>query len=245
MRWVERFRMASDAVSPQEQKDRLEHGNSSFIWNSRWQITWRGGMNPRRSTLCGAALLAILHFLQEEARSTWSWNWLEGLWRDARYGLRTLLRSPSFSVTAILVMALGIGASTSLFTIVRSVLLKPLPFHDPNKLVMVYEHFRQNKYPYNVASAADFRDWREKTQGFQDMAAWRWWAGAITTDSGEMPELVGGVAASWNLVSVLGIELPLGRTFTPEEDRYRRTRCGHPYLEPLSKPVQRRSLDCR
>ena len=63
--------------------------------------------------------------------------------RDLRYGARTLLRTPGFSLTAILVMALGIGATTSLFTIVRSVLLKPLPFRDPDKLVMLYEHFRQ------------------------------------------------------------------------------------------------------
>jgi predicted permease len=117
-------------------------------------------------------------------------------------------------------MALGIGASTSLFTIVRSVLLKPLPFRDPGKLVIVYEHYRsETKYPYNVVAAADFHDWREKTHGFQDMAAWRWWAGAITTNSGEMPEHFAGAAGSWNLFSVLGVEPVLGRTFTPGEDR--------------------------
>jgi predicted permease len=117
-------------------------------------------------------------------------------------------------------MALGIGASTSLFTIVRSVLLKPLPFRDPGKLVIVYEHYRsETKYPYNVVAAADFQDWREKTHGFQDMAAWRWWAGSITTNSGEMPEHFAGAAGSWNLFSVLGVEPVLGRTFTPGEDR--------------------------
>src|ERR1700759_5339687 len=146
---------------------------------------------------------------------------LEKFLRDVRYGARTLSRAPGFALTAILVMALGIGATTSLFTIVRSVLLKPLPFRDPGTLVMVYEHFRQNNNgsPYNVVAPADFYDWREKTHGFQDMGAWHWWAGAITTDSGEMPELIGGVASSWNLFSVLGVEPALGRTFTTEEDR--------------------------
>jgi predicted permease len=178
------------------------------------------GMPPDEARTAALRLFGNPALLQEEARSAWSWNWLEGLWRDARYGLRTLLRSPSFSVTAVLVMALGIGASTSLFTIVRSVLLKPLPFHEPDKLVMVYEHFRQEKqYPYNVVAPADFHDWREKTHGFQDMAAWRWWAGAVTTDSGEMPELVVGAAGSWNLFSVLGVQPAVGRTFTPDEDR--------------------------
>jgi len=219
MRWAQRFRMAVLMLfSRKSEIDRL-NGEVQFHLDQQIAENIGAGMPPDEARAAALRLFGNPTLLQEEARSTWSWNWLEGLWRDARYGLRTLLRSPSFSVTAVLVMALGIGASTSLFTIVRSVLLKPLPFRDPNKLVMVYEHFRQEKYPYNVTSAADFREWREKTHGFQDMAAWRWWAGAITTDSGEMPELVVGVAASWNLSSVLGIELPVGRTFTPEEDR--------------------------
>ncbi len=65
--------------------------------------------------------------------------------RDVKYGARTLLRSPEFAIVSVLVMALGIGATTSLFTMVRAVLLRPLPFRDPGKLVMLYEHFRQNQ----------------------------------------------------------------------------------------------------
>ncbi|HLY91952.1 MAG TPA: ABC transporter permease [Candidatus Angelobacter sp.] len=180
----------------------------------------RQGMPPEEARAAALRLFGNPVVLRDEARSSWSWNWLEGLWRDARYGVRTLRRAPSFSVTAILVMALGIGASTSLFTIVRSVLLKPLPFREPGQLTMLYEHFRQQpQYPYNVVSPGDYYDWREKTHGFQDMAAWHWWAGAVTNDSGEMPELVEGAAGSWNLFSVLGIEPALGRTFTPDEDR--------------------------
>src|SRR5438270_8300725 len=76
--------------------------------------------------------------LNEETRSTWSGQWIEGVWQDLRYGMRTLMRTPAFSITAVLVMALGIGATTSLFTVVRSVLLKPLPFRDADKLVMLY-----------------------------------------------------------------------------------------------------------
>jgi predicted permease len=176
-------------------------------------------MAPEEARLAALRLFGNPAVLREATRSFWSWNWLEGLWRDIRYGLRTLRRSPSFSATAILVMALGIGASTSLFTIVRSVLLKPLPFRDPDKLVMLYEHFRQNEYPYNVVAPAVFHDWREKTHGFQDMAAWKWWAGAITSDSGELPEYIVGAAGSWNLFSVLGVDPALGRTFIPDEDR--------------------------
>jgi hypothetical protein len=124
---------------------------------------------------------------------------------------------PGFSVTAILVTALGIGATTPLFTIVRSVLLKPLPFRDPDKLVMLYEHFRQDpNYPYNVAAPADFHDWREQTKGFEDIAAWHWWGCNVTGDNGELPEVVGADAGSWNFFSVLGVNPVLGRSFTAD-----------------------------
>jgi predicted permease len=122
---------------------------------------------------------------------------------------------------AILVMALGIGATTSLFTLVRSVLLRPLPFREPDKLVMLYEHFRQQpESPYNVVAPADFRDWRAQTHGFQDMGAWRWWAGHISGEHGESPEVVVGAGGSWNLFSLLGVQPAFGRTFTPDEDRF-------------------------
>lgn len=220
MRWVERFRMAMLMLF--RRKAESERLSLELEFHLEQQIAENValGMEPEQARLAALRLFGNPTLLREEARSSWSWNWLDGLWRDLRYGVRTLLRSPSFSATAILVMALGIGASTSLFTIVRSVLLKPLPFRDPGKLVIVYEHYRsETKYPYQVVAGADFYDWREKTHGFQGMAAWRWWAGAITTNSGEMPEHFAGAAGSWNLFSVLGVEPVLGRTFTPDEDR--------------------------
>src|ERR1700693_5793207 len=77
--------------------------------------------------------------IREQTLAIWSWNWLESLARDLCLSLRTLRRTPGFSVIAILVMALGIGANVALFTVVRGVLLKPLPFDDPDRLVMLYE----------------------------------------------------------------------------------------------------------
>ncbi|HEY6972122.1 MAG TPA: ABC transporter permease [Candidatus Angelobacter sp.] len=160
--------------------------------------------------------------LREKTRSTWSWNWMEKVWRDLRYGVRTLRRAPGFSLVAIAVMALGIGATTSLFTIVRSVLLKPLPFRDPDNLVMVYDHFTQFKgeqYLYNTVAPGDYYDWRNQTHGFQDMAAWRWDGGNLTGDHAELPEMVVGAAGTWNMFSLLGIQPVFGRTFTPDEDQ--------------------------
>lgn len=178
------------------------------------------GMAPEEARTAALRIFGNPTLLQDETRSTWSWDWLESVWRDVRYGMRTLRHAPSFSLTAILVMALGIGATTSLFTIVRSVLLQPLPFRDPDKLVMLYEHFRQDTvYVYNVVAPADFHDWREQTHGFKDMAAWVSYGGNVTGDHGDLPEVVQGAGGSWNLFSVLGVQPALGRTFTQDEDR--------------------------
>ncbi|HEY1529019.1 MAG TPA: ABC transporter permease [Candidatus Angelobacter sp.] len=204
--------------SRKSEKDRL---NAEMQFHLEQQIAENigGGMEPEEARTAALRLFGNPALLQEEARSAWSWNWLESFWRDARYGLRTLTRAPGFSLTAILVMALGIGATTSLFTIVRSVLLKPLPFTEPDKLVMVYEHFQNSDTQYNPVSYADFHDWREQTHGFEDMGAWRWWGCNVTGDAGELPEVVAAAAGSWNLFSVLGVEPVLGRTFTSDEDR--------------------------
>lgn len=159
--------------------------------------------------------------LREQTRSTWGWSWLDSLLRDLKYGARTLRRTPSFSLMAIIVMALCIGAATSLFTIVRSVLLRPLPFRDPDHLVMVYEHFKNQtgSNPYNVVSPADFYDWRSQTNGFQDMAAWRWTQFNLTGEHGDLPEVVTGAAGTWNLMPVLGIQPAFGRSFIKSEDQ--------------------------
>jgi predicted permease len=220
MRWVERFRMAMLMLF--RRKAETERLNRELEFHLEQQIAENiaDGMEPERARSAALRLFGNPTLLREEARTFWSWNWLDGLWRDLRYGVRTLVRTPGFSVTAILVMALGIGATTSLFTIVRSVLLRPLPFRDPDKLVMLYERFREHPDSYNVVAPADFRDWRAQTRGFEDMGAWRWWAGHISTMQGEMPEVVAGAGGSWNLFSVLGVQPVFGRTFIPDEDRF-------------------------
>ena len=137
-----------------------------------------GGLSSREAHYAALRAFGNPTLIREQTRSVWSWTMIENLLRDLRIGVRTLFRSPGFSLIAILVMALCIGAATSLFTVARSVLLRPLPFRDPDRLVMVYEHFRdpaQNAqgFNYNVVAPADFYDWRAQTHGFEDMAAWR------------------------------------------------------------------------
>ena len=98
-----------------------------------------GGISGEEARYAALRAFGNPSLIREQTRAIWSWNWLESLARDLRFSLRTLGRTPGFTVIAILVMALGIGANVALFTVVRGVLLKPLPFHDPDRLVMLYE----------------------------------------------------------------------------------------------------------
>src|SRR6202789_4057133 len=162
--------------------------------------------------------------IREHTRAVWSWNRLEDLLRDLRISVRTLLRSPGFAMISVLVMALCIGAATSLFTVVRSVLLRPLPFRDPERLVMIYEHFRDpsmnaQQFNYNAVAPADYYDWRAQTHGFEDMAAWRWGQFNLTGEHGELPEQISARGGTWNLFPLLGVPAVVGRTFVESEDR--------------------------
>jgi predicted permease len=219
MRWFHRVQMFFLPLF--QRKREAVRLNDELAFHLEQQIAENvsTGMAPEE-----ARRQAILRFgnpatLNEDTRSVWSIHWVEGLWRDLGYGVRTLIRTPGFSITAILVMALGIGTTTSLFTVVRSVLLRPLPFRDAGKLVMLHEHLRNSSWRFTPVSPADFKDWHDQTHGFQEMAAWRHYGAQVSGENGELPEVVHAAAGSWNLFSVLGVEPALGRAFLPEEDR--------------------------
>jgi putative ABC transport system permease protein len=158
--------------------------------------------------------------LREQARATWSWTWLELLLRDLRYGVRTLARTPGFAAIAIVVIALGIGANVALFTIVRSVLLKPLPYKDPDQLVALYEHSADDQYPYNIIAPGVFAEWKKQNRSFSDLALLGDAEFNLSGVSGQLPEKVRGAACTWNLLPTLGVQPALGRNFTEADDRH-------------------------
>jgi predicted permease len=157
----------------------------------------------------------------EQTSAIWSWNWLESLARDLRFSLRTLRSTPGFTVIAILVMALGIGAHVALFTVVRGVLLKPLPFHDPDRLVMLYEAGLQNDDAAgpNVVSGGMYAEWKHQSRSFSSLALAKGIRVGLSGSGGQLPEKLKSALFSWNMLSTLGVQPALGRDFTEADDQ--------------------------
>ena len=138
---------------------------------------------------------------------------METLLRDLRYGVRTLLREPGVTLLAILALALGIGASTAIFTVVDSVLLRPLPYKDPDRLVVAL-HGPTASGPL---SPADYMDYRKDARGFERLAAAQAWG--FTLGDGERPERITALQVSADLFDLLGVPPLAGRTFVEGDDQ--------------------------
>jgi hypothetical protein len=135
---------------------------------------------------------------------------------DFRYAVRLLRRTPVFTIAAIGTLALGIGANTTIFSLVRDVLLRPLPYQNPDQIVMVWEDRTAAGFPRNPTAPGNYRDWRVMNRSFTDMAATGFAFANITGDGA--PELVLGRRVTANFFSVLGVQPVLGRPFTAADE---------------------------
>jgi predicted permease len=137
------------------------------------------------------------------------------LLQDLRYGIRTLLKSPGFTLVAVIALALGIGANTAMFGIVNAVLLRPVPYPQPDRLLKLYSSGRG--FDRGSVSYPNFLDWQRSSRSFQEMAAYRTDNFNLTGQAN--PERLRGAMASARVFAVLGVRPVVGRTFTDEEDQ--------------------------
>jgi putative ABC transport system permease protein len=140
---------------------------------------------------------------------------MEAFRQDIRYGSRMLFAKPSFTVIAVLALALGIGVNSAIFSVVNGVLLTPLAYKDPDQLVRVWEKW--GGFDQGSVAYLNFKDWRERNQSFDKMAAARWTG--FNLMGGDQPERLSGRQVSSEALSVLGIAPAIGRDFRPDEDR--------------------------
>jgi len=172
------------------------------------------GMPPEQARYAALRKFGNVTQVQEETREVWSAVWLEQLVQDVRLGLRMLRKSPGFTAVAVLTLALGIGANTALFSVVNGVLLKPLPYPHPERLVALAE--RWPSFPEGSIAYLNFLDWVKMNHTFEALAAYRHgdfnWTGA--GDAQRL--LVTEVSAS--SFSLLGVRPVIGRDFEPADD---------------------------
>jgi len=179
-----------------------------------------GGMASEEVRYAALRAFGNPTLIREQTLAVWSSNWLESLVRDLRLSLRTLRRTPGFAVIAILVMALGIGANVALFTVVRGVLLKPLPFHDPDRLVMLYEAglHEDDTTGSDRVSGGMYAEWKNQNRSYTSLGLAQGIRVGLSGSGGQPPEKLNSALFSWDLLPTLGVKPALGRDFTQADD---------------------------
>src|SRR5579863_301586 len=180
------------------------------------------GRSPEEAHYAARRAFGNEALIQDQTHDVWAWSQIESVVRDLRYGLRTLDRTPGFTWIAIVVMALGIGANVALFTVFRSVLLRPLPYSDPDRLALIYEadNDQPHPHPWLPVDAGSFWEWQQSTQSMAQMALVSPFQGYnVSAEGGKLPEVVDAAWCTDNFFSLLGVQPMLGRDFTADDDR--------------------------
>jgi predicted permease len=176
----------------------------------------RQGLAPDEAVRAARRQFGNMTRLREDWREQRMFPSLESLWRDLRHGARACWKNPGFSAAVVLTLALGVGANTALFSVYNTILLKPLQYQDPDRLVMLWEQIRGvDRMP---VAPANFVDWRAQTRSFSGVVAINPFL-AFVMNTPDVPARVSAAAVSWNFFSVLDTPVAIGRTFLPEEDR--------------------------
>jgi predicted permease len=149
--------------------------------------------------------------LREVSGDAWGWSWLDQLAQDLRYGARGMWRTPAFTAVAVMALALGIGASTAIFSVVNAVLLRPLAYKDSDRLVTILHHGS------DPVAAANYIDWRDQSRSFEAVGAAEYWSPNLT--GSDPPEHLYGLKLAQSLMPMLGVEPLLGRLFIAGEDQ--------------------------
>jgi len=173
----------------------------------RAQAEIERGLSPQEAHYAAQRRFGNDLVLREESREMWGWNWLENLFQDVRYGLRTLGKNPGFTAVAVLTLALGIGANAAIFSMVDGILLRPLPYAEPERLVSVW----QTGVPKGIFPAT-----REASRTME-VVAYSWNSGINLMRHGEALQVIRSEVSA-NLFQVLGVSAALGRTFEMGED---------------------------
>lgn len=179
----------------------------------------RAGIDRATAHRMSVRCMGNVTLAREDARHAWIGHALDRAWQDARYAARSLRRNLFFASVAVLTLALGIAANASMFSVINAILLRPLPYADSDRLILIWTADSARNIHEGATSYLTLTDWRTQNNSLADVAFWRERAGNIT-GHGE-PERVVGALASANLFSLLGVSPVVGRSFTAGEEQAR------------------------
>ena len=203
-RW--RGKREFEAEMGEELRDHVERQTAANI---------AAGMTPEEARRQARLQLGAVEGVKESCREERRGFWLETLWADVRYGLRMLRKNPGFTTVAVLTLALGIGANTVVFALVKTILLQPLPVRAANRLVVIWIDNLKNGWSRIGPAGQDYLDWRDQNKSFEDLFLFEHGTGTVT-GAGE-PEQVSGLRVTANFGDFFGIKPILGRTFRLDE----------------------------
>ncbi len=200
-----------------EQVDReLTEEVSSYV-EMLTEAKMKEGMNEQDARRAALLETGGIEQVKEEVRASRMGSSVESFMMDVRYGMRSLLKKPGFTLTAVIALALGIGANTAIFSVINGVLLRSLSYANPDSIVMVRERDATERNPRNVVSPANYLDWQRQSTSFEHMAATVEQRVNLTGGRGE-PEEIKAQFVSQAFFPALGVQPTLGRAFLPEED---------------------------
>jgi predicted permease len=217
MRWIDkmslRIRSLFSRASVEQELDAELH----FHLQQQIEENLAAGMSAEEARYAARRAIGGADQIKDDCRDMRRVNLVQDLLQDLRYAARILRKSPAFTAAAVLTLALSIGANTAIFSVVNAALLRPLPFRNPDRLVMVWEDLSFMGFPQNTPAPANFVDWKYRNHVFTDMAAMHGDLMSLTGDG--QPEEVEVKIVTANFFSLMGIRPVVGRTFLPDEDR--------------------------
>ncbi len=204
------------------QRDAWMSEEMSFHLEMETQENLKRGMSPNDARRAAQHAFGSVDRFAEEVRDARGVRPLEDFAHDVKYALRTLRRNPGFTVSAIFVLGLGIGANTSIFSAVNAVVLRALPVHEPDRLYAVTEENPEKGWVHQVAAPANYLDWKERVGAFEDVAAYTLRSrtgvgGSVLIVGNATPQVIRDSEVTGNFFSTLGVQAELGRALLPGE----------------------------
>ncbi|HUK30992.1 MAG TPA: ABC transporter permease [Candidatus Acidoferrum sp.] len=193
-----------------------------FDFERRVRANLAEGMTREEAEMSAKREFGSVDLAKEECRDERGARWLQDLWQDIRFGVRMLRRNPGFTAVAVLTLAIGIGANTAVFSVFEAILLRPLPYTNPLRLVEIFNSYNSSSvanFPRVGLTPGDFADWRNHTTELSELAAYSDPSDLLNMTGTGDPQRVRAIYATANLFPMLGVLPAAGRNFLPEEEK--------------------------